>query len=152
VFGASPCGCEVEERADGKSLVERKAAAKQAELMRARWGCPGRYSDAIPKTAKHLGRSERAVLAGVQRLTGDGDWCTTCPRKYAALSFVRRAATLHFYVEKGCPGWIEPTPPKTLVQAVEAIGHGVAKYAQHVADEMRAQSEALKKKRGQGPR
>ncbi len=133
-MGSSPCGCKSEEEADGKSASERQHVSLNAAFMRSSWGCPGRYSDAIPRTAEHLDVDQRAALDAVQDLTGFGANCTTCPRKYAALPFMQRAQRAYAFTEKGCPEYVEPEPPYALIEAIEAIGTGVAECHTHTLD------------------
>lgn len=138
----------MQEDADGLDAGEQAVATKRAAPMQARWGCPGRFSEMLPRSGGHLGADERMVLRAVQRLTGMGETCTTCPRKYAALPFVRRAATAHFYLEKGCPEYVEPHPSVAMVQAIESVGIGVARYTKRLNDELRAKATAFQT---QGP-
>ncbi len=97
-MGSSPCGCKSEEEADGKSASERQHVSLNAAFMRSSWGCPGRYSDAIPRTAEHLDVDQRAALDAVKDSA------------------------------------IEPEPPYALIEAIEAIGTGVAECHTHTLD------------------
>ncbi len=141
-MGSSPCGCEIEEKADGGTASDRHYAALNAAELRAAWGCPGRYSDAIPATNEHLDVNELAALSAVQALTGFGDHCTTCPRKYASLPHIRRARLAYTFAEKGCPEYVEPEPTAAMVEAIECIGAGVNACQIHAIEKSMADSKA----------
>ncbi len=142
-FGVSAaCGCEIEEDADGGTESARKGASLAAASYREGWGCSGRYSDVIPSTAEHLGPNETAALAEVQALTGFGDHCTTCPRKYASLPFMRRARLAYTFAEKGCPEYVEPDPPAGMIEAIECVGAGVNACQAHAIEKSMAENKA----------
>jgi hypothetical protein len=153
-MGASPCGCALEAEADDAPPDEKLAAKKQASRLRAPWGCPGRFSDAFPDNADHLGAAQRQTLLAVDKLTGFGKHCTTCPRRYAAEQAVQRARLAYTFAERGCPEYVEPDPSWAMVEAIEAIGEGYGRRMTHEHEERmaKAKAEADKAKAERGGR
>lgn len=137
-FAPAPCGCKIEAENEEQFLTEagRAQNARNVEKLRDVWGCSGRQSDEFPPSQKHLTRNCWSVLAAVQRRTGFGADCTTCPLKYAAMPWVERAVIAWEFSERGELLAVEPHPLPILIEAVRLVGRGVAaaRKEQHERD------------------
>ncbi len=147
-FGPAPCGCQIEAENEGKILTAqgRAAHAKNVEKLRDEWGCSGRQSDEFPPSQKHLGARCRSVLASVQRRTGFGAECTTCPFKYAATPWVERAVIAWEFAEKGELQAVERNPLPILIEAVRLVGRGVAAARKEQRERDAAEAKRKRKK------